>query len=372
MKIVADENIPFVRELFSPLGEVITRPGRAIVNKDVRDADVLLVRSVTQVNESLLNKSLIKFVGTCTIGTDHLDNSYLESRDIVYASAPGCNARAVVQYVFAVLAMLDRLDNRQNVVIVGAGNVGGALAKTLIALGFNVQCIDPFLNSTSGLPLTNFESIYSADIVCVHTPLTREGEHPTFHLIDEKVLQKLQRDVLLLNAGRGAVVDNQALKSVLSERKDMQVVLDVWEPEPDIDKALLPMLTLGSPHIAGYSFEGRVRGSLMILEALCHYLGLDNNQVQYLQTPALEALASDPITLPPGNLKESILAVYQPLVDYKALLEAETDLPKSFDLLRKHYPKRREFSHYFCQPVDASEDLSPYKNLGFRVQAVES
>ena len=364
MKIVADENIPFARDLFSSLGELHLLPERMMQADDVRDADVLLVRSVTNVSQELLQGSSVKFVGTCTIGIDHLDTTFLDQNGIAYASAPGCNAFAVAQYVLAALATINRLQASQKAVVVGGGNVGSRVYRHLETLGFSCGCVDPFLSPNNGLTLVDFDAIYDADIVCMHTPLTISGPHPTFHMFDEAVLQKLKPNAVLLNAGRGAVIDNAALLSVLTHRPDLTVVLDVWENEPDIDIALLHSVALGTPHIAGYSFEGRINGSFMIYQALCEFLGHDAEdiaqQIHFVRTKAF----GEPLPVCVKSLHAAILNSYLLSEDHKALLEVAGELPSAFDRLRKYYPQRREFSHFHLYNVP--NDLAPtLKKLGF-------
>lgn len=194
MKIVADENIPFVRELFSLFGEVVTLAGREIKPDDVQSADILLVRSVTQVNADLLKASKIQFVGTCTIGVDHLDTPYLQQKNIVYKSAPGCNAQSVVQYVLAALAECECLQKNKSIGIVGCGNVGSRLYKSLKLLGFHCVVYDPLLSPAVNPDLCSWSALYDCDILCLHAPLTRSEPFPSFHMFSEKQLQQLKPD----------------------------------------------------------------------------------------------------------------------------------------------------------------------------------
>ena len=369
LRIVADENIPFVEEVFSPLGEVIKLPGRTMSAAQVFDADVLLVRSVTPVNKALLQGSRVRFVGTCTIGTDHLDLAWLQQQGITFASAPGCNANSVVQYALAVMARLRPNWRSMTVGIVGCGNVGGRLRQMLLALGVRVRCCDPWLNPDQMLELTSLERVLASDIVCLHTPLVHELPHPTWHLLDQQKLQQLGRGALLINAGRGAVVDNQALKSVLASRNDLTVALDVWEPEPLLDLELMQRVAVATPHIAGYSYDGKVGGTVQIAAALYKHLGLgiapslhellsvDVSSHQVLQwPPAMTSAVAD------EWLNAAILATYNVMDDDRRCREAllaareESARARAFDELRKHYPKRREFNSY--QVRDLPECLS--------------
>lgn len=374
MKIVADENIPYVKELFAPLGEIILRAGRTITHEDIRDADILLVRSVTKVDEALLSGSSIKFVGTCTIGTDHLDTAYLQRSAVHYASAPGCNANAVVQYVVSALAHMDLLTpnlvaditgstevleaQAKKVAIVGCGNVGSRVYSALNALGFRCQCVDPYLSADQRADLVSFdEAVYDADVICVHTPLTKEGEHPTEGLFSAEVLSRLKPGAILINAGRGEVVDNSALLARLKEcgqgQQGLNVILDVWESEPNITVELLDYLVFGTPHIAGYSFDGRVTGSLMIFDALVTFLGLDSEQSEHIVAGVKEGIFANVGTVDLGDistsfLKRPVLSVYDIAKDSAALKQERGALPAAFDRLRKEYPIRREFTRYRC------------------------
>lgn len=341
MKIVADENMPLVREMFAPYGEVKKFPGRELTSDHVRDADVLLVRSVTKVNEALLKGSKVRFVGSATIGTDHVDQSYLRQQGVSFAHAPGCNANAVVQYVLSVLFRLRPNWMEQTVGIVGCGNVGGQLYQTLQQLGVHCHCYDPFLSTEDNSHLVSFEEVLRSDILCLHTPLTTDGPYPTFHLFDESVLSKLASNTLLLNAGRGAVIDNHMLLQMLPN-KSWQVALDVWESEPDITLPLLEQVDIGTPHIAGYSYDGKVNGTTMVRDAFCVWRGQSVPATTFDQKQLTDLVVS--------SLSDAVLATFdvaqEDLRMRSALLAEGTNVSKEFDDLRKSCPKRLEFQHY--------------------------
>ena len=375
MLIIADENMPFIREWFAPFGEVQTLPGRALTAAQVRDADALLVRSVTRVNNELLHNTRIRFVGSATSGIEHIDTNYLRNHDIGCASAPGCNATAVVEYVLSCLCALDDVCEKLLaggvVGILGLGNVGARLARRLQALGIRCVGNDPFLNVTENdLPLADFETVLNADVICCHTPLTTTGAYPTWHLLDERRLRKLRKGTVLINASRGAVIDNTALLKVLDERDDLRVVLDVWEGEPAIDRSLLHHVSLATPHIAGYSWDGKVAGTRMVLEAFCKFFNLSlQKQPNDTASPSIKISSN---TNREALLSSAIQAVYDVRDDdrdMRAALSAceNNEIPKIFDRLRKNYPQRREIAAYAIDNWDAlnSTEQSLLRGLGF-------
>ncbi|MFL0808820.1 MAG: 4-phosphoerythronate dehydrogenase [Agarilytica sp.] len=364
LNIVADENIPHVETIFSGLGKLNKVQGRNLTSSQLGDADVLLVRSVTQVNESLLKGSRVRFVGTSTIGVDHLDTEYLKQENIRYASAPGCNAWAVVQYVVSVLASLEEFEQGKRVVIVGGGNVGGRVYDTLNALGFDCAIVDPFLTEACGRKLVEFERVYQADILCLHTPLTHHKKHPTFHLFNDSELSKLKSNTLLINAGRGAVINNLALLNLLKQGTKLRVALDVWENEPNVAVGLLPYLIYATPHIAGYSYEGRLNGALMIYERLSMFLGKSEKDTLQALAPIRDSLFGEPKACVDFDLKDALLSCYDVRDDDARFRASAETLPEGFDELRKHYPLRREFSHYVYRKVQDKDRLA-YHALKF-------
>lgn len=367
MNIVADENIPFVQELFGLFGNVTAIAGRAINSRHLIDADILLVRSVTQVTGELLQKSQVKFVGTCTIGTDHLDKSYMRQQGITYTSAPGCNANSVVQYVLATLAECGFLQSNKMVGIVGCGNVGSRLHKALKTLGFSCSVYDPFLSPQSNADLCEWQQLYDCDILCLHAPLTRQGDFPSFHMFSDKALNNLKPDCFFLNAGRGAVVDNDALLKCLQSRPNMMAVLDVWENEPNIHRGLFQKLHLATPHIAGYSHEGRTNGALMIFQSLGEFLQFDQKKLSQVYDQVADLAFGKAVALPGGDIAELILDTYRPSEDFQRMNTELENMPTAFDRLRKNYPKRREFSHYSVSGTQDAGKLALLKSLGFIV-----
>ncbi|MHC4423054.1 MAG: 4-phosphoerythronate dehydrogenase [Planctomycetota bacterium] len=357
MKIIADANIPFVAECFSSIGEVEAIAGREITPKIVADADILLVRSVTQVGADLLGPSKVRFVGTATIGCEHIDTEYLLGNNIGFASAPGSNANSTAEYVIAALLSVAKKLKIQlagkSIGIVGAGNVGSRVAKKCAALGMKVLLNDPPLQRETGdakyLPL---KGLFECDFVTLHTPLTFEGIDKTFHLADEKFFKSVKKECIFINTSRGGVVETDALKGAIKKGKLGAVVLDVWENEPNIDIELVRMVDLSTPHIAGYSLDGKVAGMIMIYEAACEYFGLEARYVveDFLPESQIPEIRIDPDSDTEENLLHNI--VQQVYVinrdDFNtreiAMVPEETR-GEFFDDLRKDYPVRREFQN---------------------------
>ncbi|MEZ1316939.1 4-phosphoerythronate dehydrogenase PdxB [Pseudomonas fluorescens] len=353
MLIVADENIPLLDAFFEGFGEIRRVAGRSIDRATVEQADVLLVRSVTNVNRALLEGSKVRFVGTCTIGTDHLDLDYFEQAGITWSSAPGCNARGVVDYVLGSLLTLADIEGadltQRTYGVVGAGEVGGRLVKVLRGLGWNVRVCDPPRQASEGGDFVSLEQIIEqCDVISLHTPLTRQGEGATWHLFDQRRLNQLKPGAWLINASRGPVVDNAALREVLLEREDLQAVLDVWEAEPEVDVALAELCVLATPHIAGYSLDGKQRGTAQIYQAFCDFLG-QPAQVQLsdlLPPPWLSQVTLSADSDPAWALAMVCRGVYDPRRDdadfRRSLVGSVGEQRAAFDGLRKHYPSRRE------------------------------
>ncbi len=349
MKILADENMPKVEEVFAEFGEVSLCAGRDMSADDLQNTDVLLVRSITQVNQALLADSPVKFVGTATIGTDHIDLGYLKQKGIGFSNAPGCNADAVVDYVLSpIFQMADEQDFSpadRTYGIIGVGNVGRRLQLRLEKCGFNVLLNDPPRAKNEPGFVSLEVLLKEADFICTHTPLTKQGAYPSYHLLSKNELRSLKQNSVLLNAGRGPVIDNQALLEVGSERPDLSFVLDVWEDEPKVGQNLAERCSIVSPHIAGYSLEGKIRGTFMLYQSLCDFLGTDQNKslVDFLPVAELNKLQQQDYS--PLQIMHK---VYNPLIDDSLLRETlslESDLQqKAFDQLRKNYRIRREFS----------------------------
>ena len=357
MKIIADANIPFVADCFSSIGEVKIVGGREITPRIVSDADVLLVRSITPVGTDLLAGSKVRFVATATIGFDHIDIDFLRRSDIGFAFAPGSNANSAAEYVIAGLLEIGQkydidLEDK-SIGIIGVGNVGGRVAKKCAALGMEVYLNDPPLQRQTGeakyLPL---DELFGCDFITLHTPLTFEGVDRTYHLADEKFFKSLKERCVFFNASRGGVVDSKALKAPIRSGRLRAVVLDVWENEPNIDLELLEIVDIGTPHIAGYSLDGKITGMIMIYKAACKYFGLEAELdiEDFLPEPAIPKLRIDPNAdneqAMLANAVQKIYDIREDDVRLRRILEKSQEQGgEYFDSLRKNYPVRREFQN---------------------------
>ncbi|EPE7489813.1 4-phosphoerythronate dehydrogenase PdxB [Cronobacter universalis] len=370
MKILVDENMPYARELFSRLGEVQAVPGRPIPQAELNDADALMVRSVTQVNRDLLDGKNIRFVGTATAGTDHVDEDYLREAGVAFSAAPGCNAIAVVEYVFSALLMLAERDGfaltDRTVGIVGVGNVGSRLQARLEALGVRTLLCDPPRadrgDSGDFRPLD--ELVREADILTFHTPLFKDGPYKTLHLADEALIARLKPGAILINACRGPVVNNAALLARLEAGQPLSVVLDVWEPEPALNVELLKRVDIGTAHIAGYTLEGKARGTTQVFEAYSQFLGAPQQVALTTLLPPPEfgrITLQGPLDQP--TLKRLVHLVYDVRRD-DAPLRRVAGIPGEFDKLRKNYQERREWSSLYVQ-CDDEAAAALLQKLGF-------
>jgi len=383
MLIVADQNIVFVKEAFRALGEVRLMRGREMTPAAVRDATLLLVRSVTPVNRALLEGSAVRFVATATIGTDHVDTTYLRKASVAFAAAPGSNANSVAEYITAALLVLARRQGKplegRTIGIVGAGNVGSRVAAKVHALGMHERLCDPPLQRATGeakyRPLTE---LMDCDFITLHVPLEKVGPDPTWHLAGADFLARIRPEAVLLNSSRGAVADNGALLDALRAGRPSAAVLDVWEGEPRIRPALLAEAALATPHVAGYSFDGKVNGTEMIYRAACAFLGRksDWSRADCMSPPLIPEIE---LNARPGEpeeaLREAVLKVC-PIERDDAALRRLGGLPPAeqgpyFDRLRAEYPVRREFQNTTVRLRGADSSASALagklKGIGFNV-----
>ncbi|WP_434356216.1 4-phosphoerythronate dehydrogenase [Parasalinivibrio latis] len=383
MRILIDENMPYAAELFSQLGEVILKPGRNLTADDLEGIDALMIRSVTKVNHGLLEKAdKLKFVGSATAGTDHVDQNAMAERGIHFTAAPGCNKIGVAEYVLSALMVLGQQQGfsvfSRKVGIVGAGNVGTYLAKCLDALSIPYMLCDP-LKQQAG-DQREFHDLHTlltqCDVITLHTPLTYDGEHPTHHLINAEALAVMKGNAILINAARGPVLDNQALKERLQEDgHGLTAVLDVFEHEPHVDLELLPLVAFATPHIAGYGLEGKARGTTMVFNAFCEFLGVENRA----DAASLLPCASIPeVRLSQKWQEADLFSLIQLVYDirrddaqFRRTMMTSASQRLTFDQLRKNYWDRREYGAITVagQPEFGVESLA---RLGFAVQVGQS
>lgn len=348
MKIIADENLAYTDYFFADLAEIEHKAGRRLTHQDVQDADALLVRSVTQVNAALIQQTALQFIGSATIGTDHLDISVIEQEGITWSNAAGCNAQAVSEYVITALLHLKpellHANHNFKLGIIGLGNVGSRLVKMAQLLGWDVIAYDPFVQLPNVQQCDLDALLQQADAISIHVPLTETGEHPTHHLINAARLACMKPQAVLINSARGPVVEEAALMHDI-QRTQRLVVLDVFEYEPEISAELLDLLALATPHIAGYSLEGKARGTQMIYQAFCQKFGLHVTKqfetqlpscTQYFQTQDLK-----------NSLHAHLSQIYdiaQDDANLRACVQAGKVEQQAFDHLRKTYPLRREWA----------------------------
>ena len=362
MKIVVDDKIPYIREkLLLMVDEVVSLPGAAITADDVRDADALIVRTRTHCDEQLMKGSSVRLVATATIGFDHIDTDYMQRAGIAWTNCPGCNSGSVAQYVECSLLLLEceKGLNLQELTIgiVGCGHVGSKVKAVAEQLGMRVLVCDPPLEQQAAIthhpspvtfvPMDVIER--EADIITFHVPLTREGPYATFHMADDHFLHHLTRVPYIINTSRGEVVDNDALLVALEEGRVADAILDVWEHEPQLNLRLLQRVFIGTPHIAGYSADGKVNADNMVIDALCWHFGLPHPG-EILPPPLVSSYPSPviqhpsptilrvPHSFPQMGEHPDPLSFYNPLTDSEKL---KAD-PSKFEFLRNNYPLRRE------------------------------
>ena len=377
MNILVDENVPYGKEAFSIVGEVTTAPGRSMTPAMLAKTDALVVRSITKVNAELLTGAPVRFVGTCTIGEDHVDKAWLAEQGIAFSSAPGCNANSVGQYITAALVHLSEkhgIDLQgKRLGIVGVGNVGKRVLQKATALGLECVLNDPPLAEATGdARYRPLEELMDCDFITLHVPIEKGGRWPTYHLANADFLARMKPDAFLINSSRGPVVDNTALEAALREEHLAGAVLDVWEGEPIVRPKLMRLLDIGTPHIAGYSFDGKVNGTRQIFEALCAALDIDAtwDPAPLLPTPECPEITLDAATEAP--VYHAVKKVYDISRDDAALRKVceipEADRAAFFDQLRKQYPRRREFFNTRVRLNGAlPEAAAQLAGIGFQV-----
>jgi len=374
LKIVVDDKIPFLKDILEPYAEVVYIPGRKIDRASIYNADALLIRTRTICNENLLRGTSVKFIATATIGFDHIDTAFCDKNNIKWISSPGCNSSSVEQYIASVLFTLAEIHDFQlkdkTIGIIGVGNVGSKIEKLANNLGLNIILNDPPRAAVEG----NFKFadldflLHNADIVSVHVPLIKGGEFNTEHLIDENNLSKMKNGAILINSSRGEVVETQYLKVAIKENKFLGVVLDVWENEPNIDLELLNIVDIATPHIAGYSADGKANGTSMIVNALSKFFNLRFKKwyPENIPLPLQNEIIIDATDKQIDEITaQAIFHTYKVLDDDDTLRKS----PWTFEMHRGNYPLRREFPAFTVDLQNGNnEQLTVLKNLGFNIK----
>lgn len=376
MKIVCDNKIPFLRGVLEPYAEVVYLPGRETTADVVRDADAIITRTRTICNETLLSGSSVKVIATATIGFDHIDTGWCEGHGIIWKNAPGCNSWSVKQYISSVLVSLARMRSLSlegmTLGVVGVGNVGSKVAQAASALGMNVLLNDPPREREEGGGFVSLDEILEkSDIITLHVPLSREGEDATWHLFDAGLLNRMKKSQILINSSRGPVVDNAALKSALKSHSIAGAVLDVWEGEPDLDPELVGLLDITTPHIAGYSADGKANGTAASVRTVSEVLGFPLTEWFPTQVPEPEM----PLRFGIDALGKSLQEILSEAILYTYDVLGDSDRLRanlgSFEKLRGDYQIRREPSAFTLDLKGGTDDMArALKALGFKVNQI--
>jgi erythronate-4-phosphate dehydrogenase len=374
MRIVIDRNIPGVDKTFALHGDIERVDGRSLDRQQLINADALITRSITCVDAGLLEGTPVRFVGTATIGTDHMDTSWLEQQGVTWASAPGCNSDAAAQYTLAMVWLacerLERNPQDQNVGIIGRGNVGSRVQKLLAVLGISCVANDPPLAGSGTSGLVSLDEALSQDIVCLHVPLTPHGPHPTFRMINPERLAQMHDSALLVNTARGDVLDGAALLSRLNSGR-LHAALDVWPGEPQIDPELVKASTVATPHVAGYSEDGKLNGTLMIYKAFCAWLDEPPIAPVFNDNEVLD-IDLHSVKNPVSSALKAACFVHR----HDRAMRRLTDLVANervimFDRLRREYPSRRNFRAWRIHGTN-TDAASTLRKLGFNFNLPDS
>ncbi len=371
LKIVADHKIPFLRGVLEPYADVIYVPGKDISRELIRDADALVIRTRTVCNESLLMGSKVRFIATATIGYDHIDTAWCERNDIQWANAPGCNSSSVMQYIASALVtlkLLQKEDIEGKVLgVIGVGHVGSKVAMLGKILGMHVLLNDPPRARKEGMDgFTSLDDLLkNSDIVTLHVPLEKHGPDATWHMADAAFFEKVKKGAWFINSSRGAVTDNKALLGAINKNKLRATVLDVWEGEPVIDHELLSRVTIATPHIAGYSADGKAAGTAMAVQSLARFfsLPLTSWYPETMPPPAHPVIDLQGVPVK-EQLAVAILHTYSILEDNDRLRLS----PETFEVQRENYPVRREFPAYTVKNyMPDREHEDKFRKLGFLI-----
>ena len=342
MKIIVDNKIPYIKEAVEKIADkVIYVPGKDFTPELVRDADALIIRTRTHCNRELLEGSQVKFIATATIGFDHIDTAFCKQSGIEWTNAPGCNSASVAQYIQSALLIAQSCRHKKlsdlTIGIVGVGNVGSKVAKVAQDFGMRVLLNDlPREEKEKSTSFVSLQKIAEeSDIITFHVPLYKEGKYKTFHLADDTFFRSLKRKPVIINTSRGEVIETDALLKALKDHSILDAIIDVWEHEPEINRELLDKVLIGTPHIAGYSADGKANATKMSLDSICRFFNLE---ADYKITPPA------PVTpnIYAKTHEDAILQIYNPIEDSQRL----KNQPEQFETLRGDYPLRREEKAY--------------------------
>jgi erythronate-4-phosphate dehydrogenase len=376
LRIIADDKIPYLKGVLEPYGEIEYLPGNKITRESAKNADALLIRTRTHCGSALLDGTSVRFIATATIGFDHIDTAYCQEQNIRWTNAPGCNSASVAQYITLALIQIAKFNKSElrgkTIGIVGVGNVGSKVAGIASAFGMKILLNDPPRARKEGT--NNFvlldELLAAADIVTLHVPLNTTGDDKTLHLFDEMMLGKMKPGASLINTSRGEVVETNALVKTLTNRRIAFTVLDVWENEPNINIQLMEKVLIATPHIAGYSADGKANGTALIVQALSRQFGLPLTDWFPADIPS----PAEPNIFLDGNAKntekilaEALMCTYDIMADDHRLRTS----PGTFEEQRGIYPLRREFNAYTVHAKNTGPStLQVLKDLGFNVVAI--
>jgi erythronate-4-phosphate dehydrogenase len=373
IKIIADDKIPFLKGLLEPFADITYLPGRLIGYEQLKDSDGLIIRTRTKCTEHLLNGTRVSFIGTATIGFDHIDTRYCESHNIIWTNAPGCNSSSVQQYIAtALLKMSEDFQFRlkdKTIGIVGVGNVGSKVEMIARILGMNVLLNDPPRSRKEGQEkFVDLDTLLKeSDIISIHVPLNIVGEDKTYHLINDKSIRIMKKGVWFINSSRGEVAESCSLRKAIRSGKLAGAVLDVWESEPDIDYALVEKAFLATPHIAGYSADGKANGIAMIINALSEKfkLPLRDWYPKLIPQPHVSEITINAKNKDPEDvIREAVFHTYNISEDDIKLRFS----PHDFEKQREDYPVRREFPAYTIKLKGGTKKVQKMlEDIGFKI-----
>ena len=369
MKIVADNTVPYLKGIAEPIADVTYLTSKEFTPEQIHNADALIVRSIDKCTRELLEGSQVKLITSATIGFDHIDTQYCEEAGITWKNSPGCNAVSVAQYILAGLIILSLVRKEKlqgkTIGIIGVGHVGKEVQKLCTAFGLNVLLNDPPRTEIEGQKeFVSLDTIAEqADIITFHTPLTKTGRYATFHLAGKDFFSKLKKNPWFINASRGAVHDTEALLQAYQTGKISEMIIDCWENEPTINLELLSHTTIATPHIAGFSADGKANGTRMCLEHIESFFHLQFDKIKNVVPPALENPIIDLDKFTENRIEQAVLKSFNPLYVDKMLREN----PNKFEWYRNNYQHPREFSAYTI--IHATmEEVQVLQQLGFNVQ----